>query len=170
MTFALRGRHIWVFLAAIGVPALPAAASELIPLVQPLPVAAEPTPADNSAFAIGTESRLGGVTWMESLTGSGSASGYGASNFERVTSRGISSNSISRIGSRTLFNFRIPSGTPETPGQVKRPARKMLGLFDLTTVPEPSTWASMLLGFGLMGGALRRARRSARTTPMFGAC
>ncbi|WP_375402288.1 PEPxxWA-CTERM sorting domain-containing protein [uncultured Sphingomonas sp.] len=29
-------------------------------------------------------------------------------------------------------------------------------------VPEPATWASMILGFGLVGGALRRAR--ARTT------
>lgn len=154
----------------IGVLAMPAAASELIPLVQPLPVAAEPAPPDNGAFAMGAEPRSSATTLMEALTGSGAASGYGASNFERVTSRGISSNSISRIGSRTLFNFRIPSGTPETPGQAKRPVRKMLGLFDLTTVPEPSTWASMLLGFGLIGGALRRARRLARTAPVFGAC
>lgn len=29
-------------------------------------------------------------------------------------------------------------------------------------VPEPSTWLTMLLGFGLLGGALRSARRGAR--------
>ena len=36
--------------------------------------------------------------------------------------------------------------------------------FSLTTggVPEPATWAMMILGFGVIGGALRAARRSAR--------
>lgn len=33
-------------------------------------------------------------------------------------------------------------------------------------VPEPATWAMMLLGFGAMGVALRRSRKTART-PQF---
>jgi outer membrane lipase/esterase len=33
------------------------------------------------------------------------------------------------------------------------------GLTDLAAVPEPSVWASLILGFGLAGTALRRAQR-----------
>lgn len=33
------------------------------------------------------------------------------------------------------------------------------------SVPEPATWAMMLLGFGAVGGALRLRRRSAATLP-----
>lgn len=36
------------------------------------------------------------------------------------------------------------------------------GMLDLPAVPEPATWASMVAGFGLLGGALR-TRRSRRT-------
>lgn len=32
-------------------------------------------------------------------------------------------------------------------------------LFQFAAVPEPSTWAMMILGFGLCGAALRRSRR-----------
>ena len=31
-------------------------------------------------------------------------------------------------------------------------------------VPEPATWAMMILGFGMVGGALRRRRQSVRVT------
>lgn len=41
-----------------------------------------------------------------------------------------------------------PSGTPG-------------GVWTWTAVPEPSTWASMIAGFGLVGGALRRRQRDA---------
>ena len=34
----------------------------------------------------------------------------------------------------------------------------------LTVVPEPSTWAMMLLGFGAVGGAIRSAKRRQRLT------
>ena len=34
---------------------------------------------------------------------------------------------------------------------------------DLNAVPEPSTWAMMILGFGLIGGALRSRKSKART-------
>lgn len=38
--------------------------------------------------------------------------------------------------------------------------------FDVTAVPEPSTWAMMLLGFGMIGFAARR-RSSVKTTVRF---
>jgi hypothetical protein len=31
-------------------------------------------------------------------------------------------------------------------------------------VPEPSTWAMLLLGFGFVGGAMRSARRRQKVT------
>jgi hypothetical protein len=34
--------------------------------------------------------------------------------------------------------------------------------FGLAAVPEPGTWAMMILGFGLIGGAMRRRARGAR--------
>lgn len=34
-------------------------------------------------------------------------------------------------------------------------------------VPEPSTWAMMLLGFGLVGGAMRKSRQNARVNYSF---
>lgn len=39
------------------------------------------------------------------------------------------------------------------------------GSFLATAVPEPATWLSMLLGFGLVGGTLRAARRRALANP-----
>ncbi len=42
----------------------------------------------------------------------------------------------------------------------------LLGGLSLTTsVPEPATWAMMLLGFGAMGFALRRSKRTATVLP-----
>jgi hypothetical protein len=32
------------------------------------------------------------------------------------------------------------------------------GILTFNGVPEPATWTSMILGFGLLGGALRRRR------------
>ena len=34
----------------------------------------------------------------------------------------------------------------------------------LTAVPEPSTWAMMIVGFGLVGAAARRRKSAGRTT------
>ena len=41
------------------------------------------------------------------------------------------------------------------------------GVLSLGAVPEPATWAFMILGFGLIGGALRRRRAAATTTVAF---
>lgn len=40
---------------------------------------------------------------------------------------------------------------------------------DVPPVPEPSTWATMLLGFGMTGGLMRFARRKAKLTPLLAA-
>ncbi|QDZ09086.1 PEP-CTERM sorting domain-containing protein [Sphingomonas panacisoli] len=39
--------------------------------------------------------------------------------------------------------------------------------FATTPVPEPTTWAMMIVGFGLMGGAMRRSRKVASTRVSF---
>ena len=39
------------------------------------------------------------------------------------------------------------------------------GRFGQGAIPEPATWAMMIAGFGLMGAALRRVRRSGRAAP-----
>ncbi|WP_380875378.1 hypothetical protein ACFB49_04400 [Sphingomonas sp. DBB INV C78] len=36
--------------------------------------------------------------------------------------------------------------------------------FSLSSIPEPTTWAQMVLGFGFLGGAFRRARRETAGT------
>jgi hypothetical protein len=33
-------------------------------------------------------------------------------------------------------------------------------------VPEPTTWAMMLIGFGAVGGAMRRASKAAKIQPI----
>jgi phospholipase/lecithinase/hemolysin len=43
-------------------------------------------------------------------------------------------------------------------------ANSILSTLAGTSVPEPSTWAMMLLGFGFVGGALRSARRRQKIT------
>ncbi len=61
---------------------------------------------------------------------------------------------------RYLANFRIPAGlnTIIVKG-ASQPDAIYAGLFTLSGVPEPTTWAMMLLGVGFAGGALRNRRR-----------
>lgn len=54
----------------------------------------------------------------------------------------------SNIGDPGRYLFSVRNGIVEVPGGV----------------PEPATWAMMLLGFGLAGGALRAAKRRERVT------
>lgn len=68
-------------------------------------------------------------------------------------------------GTIGTYGFNLPTGSFETTGAL----HNQTFLFDsvgqlVTGVPEPSTWMSMLLGFGLLGFALRRDRR-ARALP-----
>lgn len=68
---------------------------------------------------------------------------------------------------RYLFNFRIPAGVQNI--RVLGSAGvngAYAGVLTLTGVPEPSTWALMILGFGLTGVAMRR-RSQPKTTVTF---
>ncbi|WP_114226850.1 MULTISPECIES: PEPxxWA-CTERM sorting domain-containing protein [Sphingomonas] len=59
-----------------------------------------------------------------------------------------------RLNLSQSFSYSVAGGTSYGAGR--------LGTFASTAaVPEPSTWALMLLGFGGMGVAMRRQRRSA---------
>ena len=51
----------------------------------------------------------------------------------------------------SLLAYGLPTGQP--------PFALIDGL-NLEAVPEPSTWAMMLIGFGLVGGIMRSNRRS----------
>lgn len=60
-----------------------------------------------------------------------------------------------------LFSFSLIQGNPQTVGQVGGlPATSFSVVFPqvfLTQVPEPATWAMLIVGFGAVGIALRRA-------------
>jgi hypothetical protein len=59
--------------------------------------------------------------------------------------------------SGTWDTFDLPGATPGQNPQLYR-----LVLFaDPPAVPEPATWAMLVLGFGMMGGAMRATRRRA---------
>ena len=64
-------------------------------------------------------------------------------------------NTIGNESALYLINF-----TGQTGVQLNLPAASNAYLFTSTgAVPEPATWAMMLLGFGAMGASLRRVRR-----------
>lgn len=68
---------------------------------------------------------------------------------------------------RTLFNFRIPAGVHNI--MVRGAAGQngvYAGILTLSAVPEPATWALMIVGFGLTGAAMRR-RAQPKTTVTF---
>ena len=63
------------------------------------------------------------------------------------------------------FDIIAPAGVSYTSAIITAPTGdgfqdfKQLRFDDLTAVPEPSTWAMMLLGFGGIGMAMKRSRR-----------
>ncbi len=70
-------------------------------------------------------------------------------NYVSVNLRGLESqDSFNTVGNRININFRASS-----PGDYVRV------LTAAPAVPEPSTWAMMIGGFGLVGGAMRRRRK-----------
>jgi hypothetical protein len=65
------------------------------------------------------------------------------------------------LGQAGIYGFSLPSGAVQTTGAFGN----RTFLFDsngnlITGVPEPATWAMMLLGFGFVGFALRRQRKA----------
>lgn len=80
------------------------------------------------------------------------------SNGVRLNGTVIPSTSSGVNERRYLFNFRIPTGGLQN--IVVRGSAGVngtyAGLLTLSGVPEPSSWALMIVGFGLTGAALRR--------------
>jgi hypothetical protein len=63
-----------------------------------------------------------------------------------------------------LYGFNLPSAQFENTGPLTNQSFVFNSAGALVSdVPEPSTWMSMLLGFGLAGFALRRKRRLAQS-------
>ena len=69
------------------------------------------------------------------------------SGFNQFAFRGIASNSTNIFGLRFGGSYILATGTAD--GQV------------VTGVPEPGTWAMMLIGFGAVGFAMRRRKHRA---------
>lgn len=76
----------------------------------------------------------------------------------------IPATSTGETEQRYLANFRIPAGAHEILVRGSSAVNgSYTGLLTLSGVPEPSTWAMMILGIGLAGGALRTRRRTTRS-------
>lgn len=72
----------------------------------------------------------------------------------------INSGTSTQTRSGSLLDFRLPAGvhTLFLSGTTNR-SGSYSGSFALLAVPETSTWAMMIVGFGAVGGALRRRSR-----------
>lgn len=55
-------------------------------------------------------------------------------------------------------------GTPDRNEFASDPSALTFGALSVSAVPEPSTWAMLMLGFGFIGGAMRSARRKRSIT------
>ena len=69
----------------------------------------------------------------------------------------LGSNALAFNGN-TLFNVNLMTGALSTVGTTNR---ALFGIALSGPVPEPATWAMMLLGFGGIGMAMRRRRKDA---------
>lgn len=91
---------------------------------------------------------------------------------------GISTFALPDLRGRTIVGAESTSrsGTSLIPGQVLGQSSVTLNVSNLpahshalpdapvAAVPEPATWAMMLIGFGIMGGAMRRRRHKVAVT------
>ena len=72
---------------------------------------------------------------------------------------------VNNLQGSNIFNIIAPAGTVYTSGTLVSTTGgafqdfKQLRVVAAGAVPEPATWAMMLLGFGAMGASLRRSRR-----------
>jgi hypothetical protein len=69
-----------------------------------------------------------------------------------------------------LSNYGLDAGTYRLTilGAAPGIGDSLTGTVNFTAVPEPATWALMILGFGLVGGALRRRDSQTRVRYNFG--
>jgi hypothetical protein len=59
-------------------------------------------------------------------------------------------------GQLGVYGFNVPSGLNQTSGPLENRSYLFNSLGQLIAVPEPKSWMTMLLGFSLLGFALRR--------------
>jgi hypothetical protein len=59
-------------------------------------------------------------------------------------------------GQSGVYGFNVPSGLDQTSGPLENRSYLFNSLGQLIAVPEPKSWMTMLLGFLLLGFALRR--------------
>ena len=70
------------------------------------------------------------------------------------------------IGTSYRLGFSLSADAAGTTNTSPNGLRITLGnIAAVGTVPEPSTWAMMLIGFGAVGSAMRRRRRSGMALP-----
>ncbi|WP_375290119.1 PEPxxWA-CTERM sorting domain-containing protein [Qipengyuania sp.] len=112
-------------------------------------------------------------TFSSPAGAAGTANGQSYGFIQLFTSCGLLAGGCGRVSwsNPTIFNFgnggsfsmTLSQTTFETPGSANVSAR-----FELlaNSVPEPSTWAMLILGFGIVGAAMRSARRQ-RTSVSF---
>jgi len=100
-----------------------------------------------SGVSFSTNSTTDGEQW--SIFGSNIAHSYGGSALLSGTNE--SSATLPGFGSYKYYDF---VSTSQNGGK-----NFLITGLTMTPVPEPATWAMMILGFGMMGGALRYRRR-----------
>jgi hypothetical protein len=75
---------------------------------------------------------------------------------DQRTSFDIAGGDAFAANGRTLYRVDLATGALTAAGTADR---RLLGIAIAAAVPEPATWAMMLLGFGGVGYAMRRGRR-----------
>ncbi|MBS0502861.1 MAG: PEPxxWA-CTERM sorting domain-containing protein [Proteobacteria bacterium] len=95
----------------------------------------------------------------DGVTASGSTTTFGRSNSGDVVRVNFGLNGLSGTENSATYVFRTNATafTTGTFGVID--GSTLAGVTFAPTVPEPATWAMMLGGFGLLGGAVRRSRR-----------
>lgn len=138
--------------------------------------AASATVGAGTEFAVGSGRDYFGLnfdsTWLRISNVSGDSFNLGQtiiaiSNISNAfTSASLFSSSITGFGASdvTLNNGVLTLDFRGTSWEKKSSAK--IALAAAPAVPEPATWAMMLLGFGLIGGIMRRRRTSAVGAPL----
>ncbi|WP_298668262.1 PEPxxWA-CTERM sorting domain-containing protein [uncultured Sphingomonas sp.] len=97
-----------------------------------------------------TGSTTNGETW--NVYGSHTAGSYSGSPLISGTTEEIY-NALPGLGTYKYYDFVSSGYSGDTPHNFL-----IGGLSVVPSVPEPATWALMILGFGMIGGTLRRRR------------
>jgi hypothetical protein len=111
------------------------------------------------ANGLTVQTNLGGGTFVTPLIYSFENSTNPFQSFSNLSITGFSNFDPSRV---SFSNGRIAidlSGISRTDGRISLNLSTANG-----AVPEPSTWAMLLLGFGVVGGAMRSAKRRQRVS------